>query len=39
MVKTKHTGLSQDGFTLIESMIAILISSIVAIAVGTIVVT
>ena len=39
MVKKKHTGLSQDGFTLIELMITILISSIVAIAVGTIVVT
>jgi len=39
MVKTKHTGLSQDGFALIELMITILISSIVAIAVGTIVVT
>ncbi|MCG2715028.1 MAG: prepilin-type N-terminal cleavage/methylation domain-containing protein [Candidatus Marinimicrobia bacterium] len=39
MVKTKYTGLSQDGFSLIELMITILISSIVAIAVGTIVVT
>ena len=39
MVRTKHIGLSQDGFTLIELMITILISSIVAIAVGTIVVT
>ncbi|MBU0710628.1 prepilin-type N-terminal cleavage/methylation domain-containing protein [bacterium] len=39
MVKTKYTGLSQDGFSLIELMVTILISSIVAIAVGTIVVT
>jgi len=39
MVKTKHTVLSQDGFTLIELMVTIFISSIVAIAVGTIVVT
>ena len=39
MVRTKHIRLSQDGFTLIELMITILISSIVAIAAGTIVVT
>jgi len=39
MFSIKYTGLSQDGFTLIELMITILISSIVAIAAGTIVFT
>ena len=39
MVRIKDIGLSQNGFTLIELMITILISSVVAIAVGTIVYT
>jgi len=39
MVRINYIGLSQDGFTLFELMITILISSMVAIAVGTIVVT
>ena len=39
MLGTKYIEFSQDGFTLIELMITILISSVVAVAVGTIVIT
>ncbi len=39
MFKTGNTGFSQEGFTLVELLVTMFISSIVVIAVGTIVVT
>ncbi len=39
MFKTENTGFSQEGFTLVELLVTMFISSIVVIAVGTIVVT